>query len=189
MHKRKLIDERFWTKVDKNGPRMRPELTPCWLWTGAKTRAKKGRHGMLYSEHIQKPNTKSGYSDITLPAHRVSWEIHYGPIPEETQVLHKCDNGLCVNPEHLELGNQKKNMQDCIARGRGNKSRAPRKRVKRTDAIWMQQNKPHYTCEQLASMFSISLTTVDNIVNKRGSYVRLEERAKEAITPPSPTAV
>jgi len=50
--------------------------------------------------------------------HRVSWEIHNGPIPEGMSVLHKCDNTICTNPEHLYLGTQTQNMQDAWDRGR-----------------------------------------------------------------------
>lgn len=51
-------------------------------------------------------------------SHRVAWELFNGPIPKGLFVLHKCDNPPCVNPKHLEIGDHKKNMGDCLGRGR-----------------------------------------------------------------------
>ncbi len=52
------------------------------------------------------------------PAHRAVWELFNGPVPEGLIVRHKCDNPRCCNPDHLELGTQKDNVQDCRDRGR-----------------------------------------------------------------------
>lgn len=102
--KLKSLEEKFWPKVNKdpNHPK------GCWEWTGATAGASKN-HGVMGLG-------RRGAGSIRV--HRFSYELHYGPIPEGLLVCHKCDNGICVNPEHLELGNQKKNIQDAIDRKR-----------------------------------------------------------------------
>lgn len=67
-----------------------------------------------------------GYGQIMqfgkmLAAHRVSFELHYGPIPLGMFICHSCDNPSCVNPEHLFIGTNKDNQQDAISKGRRKK--------------------------------------------------------------------
>ena len=77
----------------------------CWRWKGAKTVDGYGTFG-------------GGGLPFTARAHRVSWELFVGPIPEGAHVLHRCDNPGCVNPEHLWLGTAKDNSDDKYAKGR-----------------------------------------------------------------------
>lgn len=90
-----LLTERFWVKVQKT--------ETCWLWVGA---SHKAGYGALTS------------AGINCTAHRVSWELHNGRIPEGLQVLHKCEVRNCVKPEHLFLGTQKANIHDMLQKGR-----------------------------------------------------------------------
>ena len=102
-----LID-RFWAKVNKDGPIPThcPELGPCWPWTAS---CAGGGYGQLSAG-------KQGARPLI--ASRVSYEIHFGLIPEGLWVLHYCDNPPCVRPSHLFLGNNLSNMRDCAAKGR-----------------------------------------------------------------------
>lgn len=61
------------------------------------------------------------------PAHRVSWEVYIGPIPERKHVLHNCDNPCCVNPNHLFLGTNIDNINDKVSKGRQAKGQSVRK--------------------------------------------------------------
>lgn len=79
------------------------ETTGCWNWNSL---TRKG-YGYLKSGNSKK-----------LSAHRVSWELHHGEIPDGLWVLHRCDNPQCVNPDHLFVGTAKDNNEDMMSKGR-----------------------------------------------------------------------
>lgn len=78
-------------------------MSGCWLWTDAPGR---GGYGRLFVNGADRK------------AHRVSYEIHKGPVPQGLQVLHRCDTPACVNPAHLWLGTIADNARDRDAKGR-----------------------------------------------------------------------
>lgn len=88
---------RFWEKVEKTDE--------CWNWTGAKQWTGRGSFGL------------AGRQTILAP--RFSYQLHFGPIPNGLNVLHRCDNPACVRPDHLFLGTQQDNVADMWTKGRG----------------------------------------------------------------------
>lgn len=93
------LEQRFWSKVDKTS-----SPTGCWLWTGYRNPKGYGRFG---------PTKK-----IDAYSHRVSYEMHKGPIPAGLLVCHRCDNPPCVNPKHLFTGTMQDNVDDMMSKGR-----------------------------------------------------------------------
>lgn len=95
----KTLSERFFSHTNIGG------VAECWLWLGA------SHNGLALDYGTFR------VGDKVLYAHRVSYEIANGPIPEGLDVLHTCDNKKCVNPNHLYLGTQANNTTDSMQRG------------------------------------------------------------------------
>jgi hypothetical protein len=93
------LKKRFWGKVDIGGE------NECWPWIAGRGGRDDRGYFRVDNNHIR-------------VAHRVVWELMYGPIPNGMNVLHSCDNPLCCNPRHLFLGTQRDNVLDAVSKGR-----------------------------------------------------------------------
>lgn len=102
-----LSEQDFWFKVDMLSgpvPAHCPELGNCWIWTGS---GRSGEYGNV------------GIEGRTYLAHRLSWQLVYGSIPMgKPYILHRCDNPLCVRPDHLFAGTSRENTQDMLCKNR-----------------------------------------------------------------------
>lgn len=90
-----MLPNRIESKID------RIPFSGCWLWIGA---------GIRYG-NVQ-------FNGRISPAHRVVWELTHGSIPVGMELMHRCDVGCCVNPDHLQIGSHLENMQDMVSKGR-----------------------------------------------------------------------
>lgn len=148
---RKTAADRFWAKVDKEGPVVRPELGPCWIWTGAKNRWGYGKF-----------RVGSTLDDTrrTMGAHVFSYELVYGEVKYAHCVLHHCDNQACVNPSHLWAGTNKDNTADMLRKGRGGRSTLT---AELADEI-RRLSENGYDARQLAERFHVSATHIRRII-------------------------
>lgn len=171
--------QRFWLKVDKH------EDDLCWEWQG-----QIGSAGYGVFCVSSKP----------VSAHRYSWELSNGPIPEGMFICHSCDNPRCVNPAHLFLGTPLDNSLDMIAKGRGctgdrnpmrihpdRRARGERQGAhKLTDKQVLEIRQRYADGEtnqtRLAAEYGVYRTTIARIVNgKHWTHLNIDHRV---IPPP-----
>jgi hypothetical protein len=144
------VEERFWEKVDKTNP------DGCWIWVGARS----GNRAGLFA--ITKYNRIIPY--------RFSYELKYGKIPEGLFACHKCDNGLCVNPDHIFIGSQTDNMRDMSEKDRSHHTHgADLHRGCLTDNDIREIRKFYHdqklSTRKIAQMYGVGKTTIEQILN------------------------
>lgn len=145
-----IKDLAFWAKVRREDE--------CWVWCGYIGR---GGYGRL--------NRKEVVSTGSYSAHRYSWLLSYGAIPNGVTVCHTCDNRRCVRPDHLFLGTILDNMADMRKKGRS--SRGERNsRAKMTEETVRQLRsrvQDGISQRQIAVEFGLTQSTVSHIATKR----------------------
>lgn len=141
-------ESRFWSKVNK---------TPgCWVWAASKNTSGYG--------HFYWRTCKGSKKSIGL-AHRYSYQLHIGIIPNGMQVLHKCDIRHCVNPAHLFLGTNRDNVNDMLTKNRQAKGERSGKAHLTEDQIpeIIQLRARGFLCKQIASMYGVSYVQISRI--------------------------
>ena len=111
---RALGESRFWAKVDKIS-----HPGGCWLYMGFR---KWDGYGWL--SRSMSDSVKPRY----MTAHRYSWILRHGEDPK-LQILHRCDNPPCCNPDHLFLGTHAENHKDKVAKRRHRNGRGPSQKI------------------------------------------------------------
>lgn len=147
-HNRRTLTlaQRFWAMVQKT--------ETCWLWTGATTSGPL-RYGVIMVRERGR----------RLRASRLSWELDHGSIPDDKLALHKCDNPLCVRPDHLFLGDHADNARDKVAKGRQlHGERHRHTRLTATAVLEIRRSpKDTLTRRYLAAKFGVSNAVISNV--------------------------
>lgn len=163
---------RFWSKVSNlfGGG--------CWQWTAGGS-GDYGRVGLCY-----------GGRKASFHAHRVAYAIVAGDVPDHLQVCHRCDNTICVRPDHLFLGTNDDNRADMFAKGRWRYRIAPperrpcgeRSRTAKLSNKQAQEIRDRYAAggvrmRELAAEYGAHVSTVCRIIHmKRYQYDGAEAR-------------
>lgn len=146
---RDAAEARFWSRVDRSAE--------CWLWLGPT--AGSNRYGQLR------------FRGRTIRAHRLAWELTNEPITEGMSVCHRCDQPLCVNPNHLFLGSHAENMHDMAAKGRATKRRGADVHGARLDESAVRAiralNAVGVSQRELARQFGVSQHAVWGVVHRK----------------------
>lgn len=136
--------ERFWSKVAF------ADEDQCWSWTASR----QGEYGQFYFE------------GRPIKASRAAWLLIHGVIPDGLEVLHECDNPICVNPKHLSIGTHAKNLGDAKARGR--MARGESHYLAKLTVTQVREIRERYAngerLFQLAARFNVHRMVIKNVV-------------------------
>ncbi|AUR94122.1 hypothetical protein NVP1191O_63 [Vibrio phage 1.191.O._10N.286.52.B4] len=145
------VEERFFNRFKK-------DHSGCWLWV---SHCDKDGYGIL-------PATGAA-----VRAHRLSYEIHKGPIPHGMVICHSCDNPSCVNPDHLFSGTTKDNCQDMLSKGRDKMVGSRNNKAKLTEVQVTEIRSSGRSKYELAETYSVSVSTIKQIRrNKSWRHVK-----------------
>ncbi len=140
---------RFWAKVKISDD--------CWIWTASKNNDGYGQFGL-------------GNGNMR-PAHRISWVLKNGSIPNGMCVLHKCDNPPCVNPDHLFLGTIADNNHDRDSKGRH------RPLLGKSNGMYGGKHAARGERQHLAKLTALEVLSIREILSKGGtSFLALSKR-------------
>jgi len=140
------LEKRFWKKVDKR------EENDCWPWIGAISHSGDGVIGV---------------NGRNKSAHRISYELCKGEIPEGMHVMHSCDNPKCVNPRHLRSGTASENIKDAFDKGRKQAPKLsgeqnPKSKLTLEQVRFIKSN-PQLGHKAIADMFGLSPNAIRGV--------------------------
>lgn len=139
--------KRFWEKVDRSAGD-----DGCWLWTAGKKRKGYGVFSLKSKDRT---------------AHRVSWAIHTGSIPDDLHCLHRCDCPPCVNPAHLFLGTNADNVADKTAKNRQVKGESSTKaKLTEKQVIEIRLNAGKSTAVELAKQYGVTSAVIRKVITR-----------------------
>ena len=117
----------------------------------------------------------------TMSAHRLSYELHFGEIPDGMEVCHKCDNRRCVNPYHLFLGTRQDNINDRERKGRNNPPKGeanPKAKLTEADVLEIREKRLQgVSFGKLATEYGVCKKTVQSAVSGK-TWAHLPEPPK-----------
>ncbi|AGM12231.1 hypothetical protein ZEMLYA_56 [Streptomyces phage Zemlya] len=147
-----------------------PNENGCLNWTGSGKRYGKFRGG---------PKGKGGRASV--PAHAFAWTIENGDVSDELVLRHRCDNGMCVNVEHLELGTQLDNMRDKLARyvnpDGGEGTNTAKLTHEQAAEVYRLAHEGRLKQKDIAEIYGIDRTTVSHIKAGRHRAYSVNEHA------------
>ena len=151
-------DDRWKLAWGRMQSRILPSSDGCHIWTGG---------GLSHNGYGRFAlNTKRHMPQERVPVHRIAYVINKGNIPEGYQVCHKCDNKLCVNPEHLFLGTPQENIKDKVNKGRQAKGeKIHSSKLTEKDVIFIR--KSNLDKWVLAAKFNVTERTIRDVKAER----------------------
>ena len=103
---------------------------------------------------------------VKYMAHRLSYYLSNGTIPDGYVVRHKCDNPSCINPEHLEVGTQADNIADKVSRGRQARGSGAGRAILTEESVREIRSSPLKVSE-LSTLYGVSVVSIRNILRRK----------------------
>ena len=144
----------------------------CWLWVAGSCSLQPGSSGRYGAFYV--PSEKRN-----IGAHRVSWLLYRGELPNKAVVCHKCDTPSCVNPEHLFLGSHRDNTRDCMNKGRATAWRSfdskgernPNAKLSNRQVLEIRSLGGKFSKKELAERFCVTPSNIYLILTGRSRSV------------------